>query len=169
MRCDCEGSCLTWHTNFRIRARKEARSLNGTLTLRRSSANPNAVPGQTLPQLEQSTTSSASDSFFTQYTNTPGSEAPVDTRYSKDAILDIYKAHQASVSSNDDVARLFVNNWNPEQQNSSGTRGWGKSNDTRDHNHGPEICWDQSGEVQPIGLQDMSEVERSVSTGGGCV
>lgn len=164
---------LTGHTDFRIRARKDARSLNGTLTLRRSSANPNAVPGQTLQQLEQSTTSSASDSFFTQYTNNPGSEAPApapaDTRYSKDAILDIYKAHQASVSSNDNVARLFVNNWNPEQQNSSGTRGWGKSNDTRDHNHGPEICWDQSGEVQPIGLQDMSEVERSVSTGDGCV
>ncbi|OBT54885.1 hypothetical protein VE04_04969 [Pseudogymnoascus sp. 24MN13] len=145
-------------------ARKEARSLNGTLTLRRSSTNPNAVPGQAVPQVEQSTTSSASDSFFTQYTNNPGSEAPVDTRYSKDAILDIYKAHQSSVSSNDDVARLFVNNWNPEQQNSSGARGWGKSNDTRDHNHGPEICWDQSGEVQPIGLQDMSDVERSIFT-----
>ncbi|KFY76867.1 hypothetical protein V499_03558 [Pseudogymnoascus sp. VKM F-103] len=145
-------------------ARKEARSSNGTLTLRRSSTNPNAVPGQAVPQVEQSTTSSASDSFFTQYTNNPGSEAPVDTRYSKDAILDIYKAHQSSVSSNDDVARLFVNNWNPEQQNSSGARGWGKSNDTRDHNHGPEICWDQSGEVQPIGLQDMSDVERSIFT-----
>jgi len=156
---------ITAGSNLYSRTRKEARTLNGTLTLRRSSANPNAASAQSSVHIEQST----SDSIFAQYTNsTVAADTPADARYSKDKILDIYKSYQTvSVSSNDDVARLYVNNWNPEQSNNSTGRGWGKVNDSRDNNHGPEICWDQSGDVPPIGLEEMSELEKTVSAWPG--
>ena len=132
-----------------IRARKDARPLNGTLTLRRTTATPNApsAPSSAHPD-------SNSDFGF-------HSDIPVDTRYSKETILDIYKQHASSVS-NDDVSRLFVNNWNPEQTNGSTGRGWGKGPDARDASNGPEICWDQTGEVKPISLEEMSEAEKAV-------
>jgi len=56
-----------------------------------------------------------------------------------------------------------MNNWDPAQSNGTNGRGWGKSNDTRDQNYGPEVCWDQSGQVQPIGLEEVSELEKMVS------
>lgn len=132
-----------------IRARKDARPLNGTLTLRRTTANPNAPSA---PSSAHPDPNSDSDSH---------NDAPVDTRYSKDTILEIYKQH-ASSTSNDDVQRLFVNNWNPEQTNGSTGRGWGKGPDARDASNGPEICWDPTGEVKPISLEEMSEAEKAV-------
>jgi PERQ amino acid-rich with GYF domain-containing protein len=138
------------------RARKETR-LNGTLTLRRSSANPNAAPQSSSQQ--DLTTSANADSATN---HNPVVDIPADARYTKDKLLDIYMATSASVSSNDDVSRLFVNNWNPEQSSTSGGRGWGKANDTRDNTHGPEVCWDQSGELRPIGLEEMTESEKAV-------
>ena len=41
--------------------------------------------------------------------------------------------------------------------------GWGKGPDTRDHNNGPDICWDQGGQIQPISLEEMTPIEREVS------
>lgn len=62
----------------------------------------------------------------------------------------------------DNVKRLYVNNWNPEQSNGSTGRGWGKGADARDASNGPEVCWDQSGEVKPISPEGMSEAEKAV-------
>jgi PERQ amino acid-rich with GYF domain-containing protein len=83
-------------------------------------------------------------------------------RFSKNKLLDIYRTQQDTDQSNNDVTRLFMNNWDPAQSNGTNGRGWGKSNDTRDQNYGPEVCWDQSGQVQPIGLEEISELERMV-------
>lgn len=91
----------------------------------------------------------------------PQDNTPVDTRYSKESILNIYK-QQASLTSEDDVQRLFVGNWNPEQSNGSTGRGWGKGPDARDASSGPELCWDQTGEVKPMSLEEMSEAEKAV-------
>lgn len=35
--------------------------------------------------------------------------------------------------------------------------------DNRD-NHGPDVCWDTTGVVRPIGLEDMTEDEKTVGT-----
>ncbi len=95
---------------------------------------------------------------------TYSSESFAESRYTKDKILEIYRSRQTPDDGNDDVSRLFVNNWDPSQANGSTARGWGKSSDTRDHTYGPEICWDQSGQVQPIGLEEMTALERTVSS-----
>lgn len=126
------------------------------MTLRKST-NPNTPSAQAPAHADQPASDSSSASYF----NTPAADTQ-DLRYSKDSLLDIYKANQSSVGPNGDVARLYVNSWNPEQPATSTSRGWGKINDTRDNQHGPEVCWDQSGEVQPVGLEDMSEAEKLV-------
>lgn len=131
------------------RARKDARPLNGTLTLRRTTANPNAPYAQSSGHPDSS-------SDFASYHN----DVPVDTRYSKDSILKIYD--NLPKVSDDDVKRLYVNGWNPEASNGSTGRGWGKGPDARDASNGPEVCWDQTGEVKPMSLEEMSEAEKAV-------
>lgn len=145
------------------RSRKDSRNPNGTLTLRRSSTTPygnssqissqsdltNTIPPDSIPGQSQ------------QYAS-QGPEATTDNRYSKSKILEIYRARQNADELGGDVTRLFVNNWDPAQTNGSGGRGWGKSSDGRDHNPGPEICWDQNGQVQPVSLEEMSALEKSV-------
>jgi PERQ amino acid-rich with GYF domain-containing protein len=145
-----------------FRPRKETRAANGTLTLRRSSTNPLGTSTQSSTTFEQTTTVSTSESLSQSQSYSSHALDSTDSRYSKDKLLDIFKAQQAADNDND-VARLYVNNWDPEHSNGSTARGWGKSTDARDHNHGPEICWDQSGQVQPIGLEEMSALEKSVS------
>lgn len=92
----------------------------------------------------------------------PSYEPSTDLRYTKAEILDIHKAQLNSDAPRRDVSNLFVGNWDPGHSNGTNGRGWGKGHDGRD-NHGPNICWDTNGSVQPIGLEEMSEVERSVS------
>jgi PERQ amino acid-rich with GYF domain-containing protein len=73
----------------------------------------------------------------------------------------MYKA-VSSQESNGDVSRLFVSRWEPGHSNGSNGRGWGKGVDTRDHNNGPDACWDQHGHVKPISLEEMSAEEQMV-------
>jgi PERQ amino acid-rich with GYF domain-containing protein len=112
------------------------------------------------------TSLSSSDASFGQSQQQymyQGVELNSEGRFSKNKLLDIYRTQQDTDQSNNDVTRLFMNNWDPAQSNGTNGRGWGKSNDTRDQNYGPEVCWDQSGQVQPIGLEEMSELDRMVS------
>jgi len=97
-----------------------------------------------------------------QYTN-HSFEPPSEARFSKNKLLEIYRTQQSSDESTVDVSRLFMSSWDPGHTNGTNGRGWGKGNEARDQTYGPEICWDQSGQVQPIGLEEMSDLEKSVS------
>jgi PERQ amino acid-rich with GYF domain-containing protein len=124
------------------------------------------MSSQQSTQADHSTPLSGQDSVFgqsQQYAN-HGIDSVSDSRISKSKLLDIYRMQQASDEAAGDVSRLFVNNWDPGHSNGTNGRGWGKSNDTRDQNHGPEVCWDQSGQIRPIGLEEMSELEKAVSS-----
>lgn len=142
------------------RSRRDNRSINGTLTLRRSSTNPfgPTTQGDTAPP-----TPGGSDAAYAQ-SQTPVTSGDYQTdRYTKNKLLDIYKLQQQQQGSQTDVSRLYVNNWHPGQSNGSNGRGWGKPADARDSTSGPEICWDQTGRMPPIGLEELSEAEREVS------
>lgn len=130
---------------------------NGIATLRRSSTqhldkslNPDPTQPTTEVQVSQHSTNSA-------YEN------PTNTRYEKNQLLDIFKARDLTSLSNRDVSGLFADNWDPGNANGSNGRGWG-NHDGRD-NHGPDVCWESNGSVHPIGLEDMTESERSVCFG----
>jgi PERQ amino acid-rich with GYF domain-containing protein len=144
------------------RPRRENRGPNGTLTLRRSSTTPH---GSSTSQTNQMDPMPTSDTTFAQSQQYPehGNASTVENRYSKNKLLDIYKNQQALDELSGDISRLFVNNWEPGHSNGTNGRGWGKGIDSRDHNNGPDICWDQNGQVQPIGLEEITLEEREVS------
>lgn len=137
------------------------------MTLRRSSTTPNASAALQSNQADASNHMPTSNSLAgqsQQYGN-PGTESLAEARFSKSKLLEIYRSQYAynSDDASHTVSKLFVNNWDPGHSNGVNGRGWGKGNETRDHNYGPDICWDQSGQVQPIGLEEMSEMEKTVS------
>lgn len=89
-------------------------------------------------------------------------EHPIDNRFSKEQLLDIYRSHQASDFPAKDVSSLYVNGWDPAHSNGANGRGWGKTGDGRETN-GPHICWDDNGSVPLMSLQEMTDVEKAVS------
>lgn len=145
------------------RPRRDNRSANGTVTLRRSSTTPHGIQPPQSSQPETAAPLPTTETPFSQQQQY-ASEPAAGGRYSKNILLDIYRSQPDHT--NGSVSRLFVNSWDPGHSNGSNGRGWGKSTDTRDHNHGPEICWDSSGQVQPIGLEEMSPLEKNVSGSG---
>lgn len=140
------------------RRQRSNRSTNGTLTFRRSSTTPygSSQSSQVDPTIQ---TSSAATQESQPQTN--ASYGPTDSRYSKTSLLDLFKAQQNSEVANKDVSSLFTNSWDPGHSNGANGRGWGKSHDGRD-TQGPDVCWDSNGSVQPISLEEMTELEKSV-------
>ena len=143
----------------RNRARRENRPSNGTVTLRRSSTTPVAQPSQQgepplpTPTAENPATYQPSSLMYDQST---------EFRYSKSQLLDIYRAQVESGATNGDISHLFENGWDPKQSNgANGRASWGKSSDGRDA-QGPNIAWEPRGDIQPIGLEEMSEEEKLV-------
>lgn len=150
---------LTNARPLRNRARRENRPSNGTVTLRRSSTTPVAqAPSQGEPPLP---TPSAETPASYQPPNSIY-EQSTEFRYSKNQLLDLYRAQMDSGASNGDISHLFENGWDPKQANgANGRSSWGKSSDGRD-TQGPNIAWEPKGNIQPIGLEEMSEEEKTV-------
>lgn len=87
----------------------------------------------------------------------------IDTRYSKEQLLDLYKAQQSSEGGfKDALPNLYVGGWQPDTANGVGSASWGRTEQGRDTQSGPEICWDKEGSVEPLGLVEMDDEEREV-------
>ncbi|KAM0187458.1 hypothetical protein ACHAPA_008356 [Fusarium lateritium] len=134
-------------------AKRDGRSTNGTLTFRRSSTTPLGQPSsQPPPSTDHAVQHPAAESPVSTSASTY--EVPA-TRYTKDELLDMFRPQKPG----EDATHLFAQGWNPGQVNGHAPRGWGKSND----NHIPQepgACWDDVGDITPMGLQDMSLEEK---------
>ncbi|KAL4879103.1 hypothetical protein BJY04DRAFT_194245 [Aspergillus karnatakaensis] len=86
--------------------------------------------------------------------------APGDTRYSKEQLLDLYKAQRDTGILTKNVSDYFVADWNPHNEPASANGVWGKRDDHKDNSTGPEVCWDHGGHVEPLGLVDMTDDEK---------
>ncbi|KAL2872824.1 uncharacterized protein BJX67DRAFT_20591 [Aspergillus lucknowensis] len=86
--------------------------------------------------------------------------APGDTRYSKDQLLDLYKAQRETGALSKNVTDYFVADWNPHIESPSANGVWGKRDDHKDNPTGPEVCWEHGGQVEPLGLVEMTEDEK---------
>lgn len=141
-------------TNYFIRARRDGRSANGTMTFRRASTTPlgqttqNAPPTELAPQPTSAEPAAAVANLEAE-----------PSRYTKDDLLDVLRAQKIS----DDPSHLFIPGWDPSNINGSSGRGWGKSNETHIPQE-PGACWDQSGETAPMALQDYSLDEKEVNS-----
>ena len=83
-------------------------------------------------------------------------------RYSKDQLLDMFRAQDRSGQLHNGISDLFVDGWNPAAVNGTVNGGWGRKDDLKEASSGPEICWDHEGTVQPLSLIEMSEEEKQV-------
>ncbi|MCJ1245766.1 hypothetical protein MMC30_002970 [Trapelia coarctata] len=86
----------------------------------------------------------------------------VDARYSKEQLLDLFRAQGESGSLPKNAAEHLIEGWNPIATGSAGNGTWNRRDDYKDGNSGPEICWDHEGSIQPLGLIDMSEEEKEL-------
>lgn len=85
--------------------------------------------------------------------------ASTEDRYSKEQLLDVFKAQGPS---GPNVSDLFVDGWSPHAVNGTRNSGWGKRDDHKDQPSGAEICWDHEGNARPLSLIEMSEEEKQV-------
>ncbi|KAL2811065.1 hypothetical protein BJX63DRAFT_296572 [Aspergillus granulosus] len=86
--------------------------------------------------------------------------ASVDTRYSKEQLLELYKAQRDTGILSKNVTDYFVADWNPHIESPAVNGAWGKRDDHKDNPSGPEVCWDHGGHVEPLGLVDMTDDEK---------
>ena len=89
--------------------------------------------------------------------------ATTDSRYSKDQLLDLFRAQGESGNLSKNLPDLLLGGWNSGAPNTSnGT--WSRRDDLKEGNIGPEVCWDFEGSVQPLGLVDVEDEEKEVRT-----
>ncbi|KAL1305364.1 hypothetical protein AAFC00_002259 [Neodothiora populina] len=144
------------------------RRTNGlTQTFRRPSLATTAPSSNALPRESNTTTTTAASS-----TNAPAAVyvpphrngSYVDTRYSKNQLLDLFRA-QADGAGLDELNPLFMPGWEPGVTNGQSSGAWNRRDDQgKDNVPGPEVCWDKDGSVAPIGLVDMDDEEKEVFT-----
>lgn len=136
------------------RSRRDGRSVNGTLTFRRSATTPLGQPSNAPPATDSNAVQPPSAE--TSIAHLPPYEVG-PSRYTKDDLLEMFRSQKT----NDMTSRLFISGWNPDVPHTNNVRGWAKSND----NHLPQepgTCWDSNGDTTPMGLQEPSIEEREV-------
>lgn len=85
-----------------------------------------------------------------------------ESRYSKDQLLDLFRAQVKSEQANTNVAEYFVDGWNPDIASSASNGGWARKDEFKDGSSGPELCWDYEGVSHPLGLTEMGDDEKEV-------
>ncbi|KAK1143534.1 kinesin-like protein [Aspergillus melleus] len=143
--------------------------MNGaTQTFRRPSVAINPSHSRDTSQPASATTPTAGAYSQQMPSNYPSSAlrngAGSDTRYSKEQLLNLYKAQRESGALNKNVADHFAADWNPRADTSPVNGAWGRREDSKDNPSGPEVCWDHGGQMEPLGLVDMTDDEKELFT-----
>ena len=71
----------------------------------------------------------------------------------------MYKTQEKMGYPGINVSEFFIDGWQPNMANGTENGGWGRRDDHRDA-HGSDVCWDHQGNIQPLGLLDLTEEER---------
>ncbi|KAI1824052.1 hypothetical protein F4861DRAFT_507595 [Xylaria intraflava] len=141
---------------------RPGRTMNGTLTFRRTSTTPSS---QTPSQTNSSEPVAPPDEPAPIGAMPVGStavESAQPRRYSRDEMLSILNMQQDSRTQPSDVSSLFISGWNPGHANGIASRGWGKTPDSHVLPQEPDVCWEPQGSTKAIGVQEMSAEEREL-------
>ena len=85
----------------------------------------------------------------------------MESRYSKEQLLDMYGSHAASGRPDINLGDLFLD-WTPKAPSHVTNGELIKGEDPKDEVMGPELCWDNNGASIPLGLLDLTEDEIEV-------
>ena len=137
--------------------------MNGaTQTFRRPSVATNPSHTREPPSATTPTGGTYPSHMSSTLSSGPRNGASVDTRYSKEQLLELYKAQRDTGILTKNVADYFVADWNPHIETPAVNGAWGKRDDHKDNSNGPEVCWDHGGQIEPLGLMDMTDDEKEV-------
>ncbi|KAL4941262.1 hypothetical protein BDV06DRAFT_194856 [Aspergillus oleicola] len=137
--------------------------MNGaTQTFRRPSVATNPSHTREPPSATTPTGGTYPSHMSSTLSSGPRNGASVDTRYSKEQLLELYKAQRDTGILTKNVADYFVADWNPHIETPSVNGAWGKRDDHKDNSTGPEVCWDHGGQIEPLGLMDMTDDEKEI-------
>ncbi|KAI0195466.1 hypothetical protein F4808DRAFT_440339 [Astrocystis sublimbata] len=146
---------------------RPARTLNGTLTLRRTSTTPSTAPAnQVFSQPNPSEPVPHPDDSAILAAMPVGStvvENAAPPRYTREDMYSIRgNMSQDQRGQQPDVSTLFVSGWNPGHVNGAAARGWGKPAESHVLPQEPDMCWDATGSTKPVGLQEMTADEKEL-------
>ncbi|KAL4961152.1 uncharacterized protein BDV14DRAFT_204003 [Aspergillus stella-maris] len=137
--------------------------MNGaTQTFRRPSVATNTSHTREPPSATTPTGGTYPSHMSSTLSSGPRNGASVDTRYSKEQLLELYKAQRDTGILTKNVADYFVADWNPHIETPAVNGAWGKRDDHKDNSNGPEVCWDHGGQIEPLGLMDMTDDEKEI-------
>lgn len=139
--------------------------MNGaTQTFRRPSVATNPSHTRDSSQLASASTPTASGAYVPPHLSSNTMSSALrngDARYSKEQLLELYKAQREAGSLGKHVEDYFVADWDPHTVSAPANGVWGKRDDHKT-SAGPEVCWDHGGQAEPLGLTDMSDGEKEV-------
>ncbi len=147
-----------------IDSRSRPRVNGATTTFRRPSLATNISHQRESSQTNSSNATQNSGVYVPPHMNSsyhPRGGA-LETRYSRDQLLDFYRARSTAAPSN--VSDLYIDGWNPTPMNGMTNGGWSRKDELKDSPPASEICWNHDGNVQPLGLLDLTEEEQAVRT-----
>ncbi|KAL8637180.1 MAG: hypothetical protein Q9228_005524, partial [Teloschistes exilis] len=144
-----------------------ARTNGSTTTFRRPSLATNMSHQRDTSQSQASSTNQNSGIYVPPHMNSNHQTNQIraggsDTRYSRDQMLNLFRAQADGGSPAPDISDLYVDGWNPMPSRGMTNGGWSRKDEPEDNANGPEICWDHNGSVLPLGLSEMTEQEREV-------
>ncbi|KAI9371288.1 hypothetical protein BJX61DRAFT_543826 [Aspergillus egyptiacus] len=145
-------------------SRSRSRMNGATQTFRRPSVATNPSHSRDQTSVITPTGGAYPSHMMSNHSSAARNGAPGDTRYSKEQLLDLYKSQRDLGVISKNVADYFVADWNPHIETSSVNGAWGKRDD-KDNPTGAEVCWDHQGQVEPLGLVDMTDDEKETFSG----
>jgi PERQ amino acid-rich with GYF domain-containing protein len=148
-------TCTAFEARYADLARglpNRTRRANGTSTTRRPSLS------TTLTHSSNPLGSSASSNVY-HPPHHYNRQATANTTYSKEEILNLFKAQESNGSVSSSKLLDLVDSDFGTSSTVSG--GWGRSGDEISVD-GVGLCWDKDGGVKPISLEEMTEEEREV-------
>ncbi|KAL8784349.1 MAG: hypothetical protein Q9213_004000 [Squamulea squamosa] len=168
------GSADNDHSNSRARGEgsgdwSRSRANGATTTFRRPSLGTNLSHQRETAQSNATATNHNTGVYVPPHMNsnyqasyTRGASS--ETRYSKEQLLELFRA-QARNSSSPHISDLYVDGWHPSSTNGLTNGGWSRKDELKDGSAGPEMCWDHEGKVQPLALSDMTDQEKEAFSG----
>lgn len=143
-----------------------ARRANGaTQTFRRPShaTTPSGSTNQAHSRDTSGVSASNSGVYVPPHAQTGRNGAPVEGRYPRDQLMDLYRYQTESGDIRDDLSGLFVNGWEPNMSNGAVSTSWGRRDEHASQGQsGVDSCWDKDGTKYPLSLEDMTEDEKEV-------
>ncbi|KAJ5089795.1 hypothetical protein N7532_008479 [Penicillium argentinense] len=149
--------------NLECPSRSRSRMNGATQTFRRPSVATNPSHIRESGQTASVPTSTTSGTYIPPHlsSNTSNAMRNGEARYSKEQLLELYKAQRENGSLGKNVEDYFVADWDPHMVSAPVNGAWGKRDDHKS-SAGPEVCWDHGGQAEPLGLSDMSEGEKEM-------